>query len=116
MIRLSSFPAAGAWAHILARWTGTSMQIYLNGTLQGSVANSDFTGSGGSNLTFGRGVNASTSFPGRMDDIRIFPAASIDAAKITKLASQRGYQPSSGDFDNSMAGGMSGAMTGGMAS
>ena len=117
VIKMSTFPAANVWAHVVAVWSGTTMSIYLNGTLQGSVANATFGTVAGTNLTFGRGSGAGNSFPGRMDDIRIFPSASIDSTKITLLASQRGYQPASSDFEAAgMFGGMSGSMTGGMAS
>lgn len=85
VILMSSPPGANVWVHIVIVWTGTTMRLYKNGTLQGSVSNSTFASTPGTNLTFGRGSASSTVFPGRMDDIRLFSAITLDASDVSFL-------------------------------
>ena len=56
-------------------------------------------------------------FAGLIDDVLLY-LTGLDATNIGYLASQRGaiYAEASGDFESGMFGGISGAMTGGMAS
>jgi len=110
---------AGAWAHVIIVETGSVGKLYVNGSY---VA--DFTGgSAGSinsrKLSIGRQDIANGTFNGRFDDLRVFGTTldATDAAYLYNSNSGRGRLSQSSDFDLlGMFGGISGAMTGGMAS
>lgn len=109
----------GNWHHVGMVATPSSVIVYVDG-----VAVTTGGGTGGilsvvhsRSITIGTNVGGAygTNFLGRIDDSRLFHSA-ISAGSFVSLATRRGYQPSAGDFESNMAGGMSGSMTGGMAS
>ena len=60
------------WTHIAATYDGASLNVYVNGALTGTVANSSGLPSGIDEWYFGKAANGSNLFPGIMDDIRIW--------------------------------------------
>lgn len=104
------------WLHFVCVRTAAGTTLYRNGVSVATGSAGTVTASSQSILigtdyrpATGRHINA------KWDDLRLF-SVPISAASAVSLASKRGYQPSPGDFESNMAGGMSGAMTGGMAS
>ena len=60
------------WTHIAATYDGSSLKIYVNGTLTGSVANAGGLPSGTDAWYLGRAADGSSFFPGTMDEVRIW--------------------------------------------
>lgn len=124
-IRASTAPtiaaSVGVWNHFVLTATSLTSNtvgdwaLWVNGAAQTVVAGSASSAFG--NASSRIGVDGLGDDPAncRLDDIRVFTEV-ISGTKISSLYSKRGYQPSAGDFESNMAGGMSGAMTGGMAS
>jgi hypothetical protein len=63
------------WTHIAATYDGSSLKVYVNGTLTGTVANSSGLPAGVDTWYLGRSANGSSYFPGTMDEIRIWNSA-----------------------------------------
>ena len=78
------------WTHIAATYDGSSLNVYVNGTLSGTVANSSGLPSGADAWYFGKAVSGSNLFPGNMDEIRIWNVArsqsDINTYKNTTIA------------------------------
>ena len=73
------------WSHIVCQKTGSVYQIWLNGTLNGSVTTSIDLDVGNENVFFiGGSPNTSSFFHGSMDEIRIYNTA-ITSEKIPYL-------------------------------
>jgi len=60
------------WTHIAASYDGSSLKVYVNGTLSGTVANASGLPSGADAWYFGKAASGSNLFPGTMDEIRIW--------------------------------------------
>ena len=105
----STVISTGVWFHIAVTYTwgtGSTMQIYFNGSLVAGSwttgnGNVTFTGTSGPKQKIGRmqhtGVTSFFSWTGLIDDLLVWNAI-IDAANIGYLASQRGaiYQQLAG--------------------
>lgn len=115
LITVTSQTWPGGWTHLAFIASGSSVSFYRNGTLLGTGAAPSSVASGSKAWYLGDWSAGGFCLNGRMDDARVFDRA-ITAGEVMLLASRRGYQPSPTDFESNMAGGMSGAMTGGMAS
>jgi len=106
------------WQHHIVTYDGTSLRAYRNGTQIGSTTTGGRSMTGVSRIgdyVSGAAAGDGNQFIGGLDDIRIFSRV-VSSDERTLLASQRGYQPASSDFETvGMFGGMS-VMTGGMAS
>jgi len=78
------------WTHIAATYDGSSLNVYVNGTLSGTVANSSGLPSGADSWYFGKAASGSNLFPGNMDEIRIWNVArsqsDINANKNTVIS------------------------------
>ena len=97
----STVISTGVWFHIAVTYTwgtGSTMQVYLNGSLVAGSwttgnGNVTFTGASGPKQKIGRmqhtGVASFFSWTGLIDDLLVWNAI-IDAANIGYLASQRG--------------------------
>lgn len=95
-----------------------AVQFFFNGTAVGTA-----TGGTGGTPAFSAAIMGSSGLgplgfnaAGMFDDFRIFNTART-SDQFATLASKRAYQPATSDFETAgMFGGMSGTMTGGMAS
>jgi hypothetical protein len=63
------------WTHIAATYDGSSLKVYVNGTLTGTVANTSGLPSGIDAWYVGKAASGSNLFPGTMDEIRIWNVA-----------------------------------------
>jgi len=122
-------PSAAVWRHIVAVFNGTEtgnanrLKIYVDGTQQtlsftGYTVPASTASPTSPESRLGTYYSAPVGFymAGRQDDTRLFQRA-LSGGEVSALASQRGYQPKTpSDFESGMFGGMSGEMTGGMAS
>lgn len=72
------------WNHIVGMWDGTTISIYVNGTLRGTDT---FSGSMTNNNTvqMGRCGRNTNNFDGKVDDVRIFNRI-LTSNEITALA------------------------------
>jgi hypothetical protein len=126
---VGSLISIGSWLHVVFTYDGTQtgnanrLKLYVNGvqkTLSFAGTIPSTTPSNTNKFTIGKETDGvQRAFFGKIDDVRVFTTNidSVDTTKVTLLASKRAYQPASSDFEPAgMFGGMSGAMTGGMAS
>lgn len=115
-------PNLNEWVHLVGTYDGSNVRIYLNGTLIQTVAQTGNLVVTSEPFWIGAiplsGVPISP-FLGRIDDVRLWDQQ-VDGTDVSTLwasGAGRGKQASSSDFEIAgMFGGMSGAMTGGMAS
>ncbi|HVE60143.1 MAG TPA: LamG-like jellyroll fold domain-containing protein [Pyrinomonadaceae bacterium] len=85
--------STGEWHHVAAVYDGTTIKIYLDGVLDGSV-NSGFAPTNGSaSLKIGaRGDDANTRLNGLIDEVRIFNRA-LSAAEVQSLVTNDSTPP-----------------------
>jgi hypothetical protein len=74
---------ANTWTHVAGVYDIGMMVVYINGVAYGSKSPGNGPGDGTSPLEIGR--NSSQSFPGWIDDVRIYDRA-LSAAEIAELA------------------------------
>jgi endonuclease/exonuclease/phosphatase family metal-dependent hydrolase len=82
----------GAWRHLVGQYTGSAVEVYIDGTLAGSRA---LTGSGtiqyslGTGFTLGRHGNGGSNhfFKGALDQVRVY-GRSLSAAEIQSLTAE----------------------------
>ena len=106
-----------SWVHLLlAVCVGLPSKFYVNGSLVSTAGANTTSIPSGTKLAIGRGGDWNAVYlNGRWDDFRIIDRV-VTSPEVSQLSSRRAWQPISGDFEHGMFGGMSGAMTGGMAS
>jgi hypothetical protein len=107
--------ADGTWHHLAVRRSGGNITLWIDGIQSSSPAASTANMTNVQTRLCGITLSDSFNIAGRVDDFRVF-GLGVSDANLVKLASKRGYQPSSFSDDGGMFGGMSGSMTGGMAS
>lgn len=111
--------STGAWTHVVATYDGTTARLYVNGTQTASKAVSGTLSNSGRPFYLGSYYDTTFVLDGRLDDVRGFNQ-NLDSADVAYLyfsGNGRGRQNISSDYEPSgMFGGISGAMTGGMAS
>ena len=76
----AALPAA-TWTHVAATYDGTTVRLYVSGTLVGSAAASGNISASGSPLSIGGTAAYGEYFNGRIDDVRIYNRA-LSAAEI----------------------------------
>ena len=88
---ISTITSTSEWYHLAGVFTGTHYQIYINGALDNSVADSTKLASGTGKLSIGRkGETAANYFNGLIDEVGIYPRAkTADEIKIDA----RGWSP-----------------------
>jgi hypothetical protein len=76
----------GVWYHVVGTYDGTNVKIYVNGSLENSVAYSTTPGTTNQPLVIGRWYGNYDDYytDGKIDQIRIFNKA-ISADEVTKL-------------------------------
>jgi hypothetical protein len=93
---LVSLLAAGAWNHMIGTYDGTTMRLYVNGTVTGTTAalpSIDYTMGAGEGLTIGYYGNNGTPanyYTGDVAECAVWDAA-LSQGEISALA--RGYSP-----------------------
>jgi hypothetical protein len=81
----TNYPTDGnTWIHVAGTYDGTTMRIYYNGALQGSVAGPPAINTNNEPLRVGQN-DASRFFKGAMDDVRVYNRA-LSGEEIAGLA------------------------------
>ena len=89
------------WYHLGSTWDGSTLRLYVNGSLANSIAQTLNPQTGTGAMSIGNARNVSGTLPatygsgplaGRVDDLRYFHRV-LSASEMTILASRRGYQP-----------------------
>ena len=82
----SSYPlSSSAWMHVAATYDGTTIRIYINGLLEGSVAGPAAIATNSLPLSLGAQSDASRFYTGLLDDARVY-ATALSATEIAALA------------------------------
>jgi VCBS repeat-containing protein len=74
-----------AWMHVAATYDGTTLKLYINGVLEGSVAGPAAIAINSLPLSLGAQSDASRFFKGLLDDARVYSTA-LTATQIAALA------------------------------
>jgi hypothetical protein len=75
----------GAWHHVVGVYTGSQLQMYIDGVLDNSVASTGAISRNGYSVQIGRNAEvASKEFDGRIFDVRIYSVA-LSAADVAEL-------------------------------
>jgi glucose/arabinose dehydrogenase len=72
-------PAANVWTHIAATYDGSTLRIYVNGVLTGSVNRTGAIDASASPLRIGGNTYAGEFFAGLIDEVRIYSTARTQA-------------------------------------
>ena len=88
----STAMVVGNWYHIVGTFDGSTVSIYLNGSLQASGTHALTLASGNKAFRFGNNLNSDGQLNGSLDDIRIYNRA-IPASEVRELylESSQGY-------------------------
>ena len=73
------------WQHVAASYDGTTMKLYVNGTLEGSASATAQPANTSYPLQIGGNTTQGYWFPGAMDDVRLY-GAPLSAADVAALA------------------------------
>ena len=80
------YPSSGTtWIHVAATYDGATMRIYVNGTLEGSVAGPASIAANTNMLSIGGQSDGTRTLLGQMDDARVYNRA-LTACEIGVLA------------------------------
>ena len=73
----TSYPYDGSWTHIAATYDGTTMKLYINGVLEGTLTGPTLITSNSNNLVIGTDAAAleTKNFNGRLDEVRLWNVA-----------------------------------------
>jgi hypothetical protein len=93
-VRSPATVPANAWTHLATTYDGTSLRLYVNGTLVTTRALTGAIGATSNPLRFGGNAVWPEYFQGRMDDIRVYNRALSGAEVATDMATPIG-QPAS---------------------
>jgi hypothetical protein len=80
-VRGTSAPPLNAWSHVAETYDGTTLRVYLNGTLQGSKAVGGALSTSNGPLSIGGNTVWGEWFAGAIDDVRVY-ARTLTAAQI----------------------------------
>ena len=81
----TTYPTNGTWMHVAATYDGTTIRIYINGLLEGSVAGPAAIATNSLPLSLGAQSDASRFYTGLLDDARVY-ATALSATEIAALA------------------------------
>ncbi len=89
VVGATSIPANN-WTHVAGHWDGTTLRVFVNGVLDGTLAATRNPKAGNSALKIGERGNGGTPFFGMIDEVRLWnvarTGAQIVAAKDVCLA------------------------------
>lgn len=75
----------GVWSHVTATGDGTTLRVYVNGALDGSIAYSGIVKDVSGVWAIGRDIaNAANPFTGNLDDVRMYKRA-ITGPEVTAI-------------------------------
>jgi hypothetical protein len=81
----------GAWHHIVGVYTGSQLQIYIDGVLDNSVAATGVISQNAFNVQIGSNAGvAGREFDGKIHDVRVYSVA-LSAARISQLYGNIGH-------------------------
>ena len=86
-LQLASLPPTGTWVHIAAVYDGSTMSLYYNKVLKGSIARTGMVPTSSSDLYIGTknaGAPSGDRFKGVMDEVRLYNYA-MDADGLEAL-------------------------------
>ncbi len=66
---------AGVWTHVAGHWDGTTLRVFVNGVLDGSLATTRNPKDGPTALKIGERGNGGTPFNGVIDEVRLWSGA-----------------------------------------
>lgn len=69
----------GTWTHIAGTWDGTTMKVFVNGILEGSLPTTGAFPTVSNSVRVGGSINGSEYMDGLIDDVRIWNIARTDA-------------------------------------
>ena len=76
---------AGVWYHVAGLWDGTNLQVYVNGSLDGTTLASRGPQPGNTPLKIGERGNGGTPFNGVLDEVRLWNTARTPADLLTNM-------------------------------
>ncbi|MFB6192942.1 MAG: LamG domain-containing protein [Candidatus Nanohaloarchaea archaeon] len=65
----------GSWLHFVLSWDGTESKLYLNGNHESTTSANMTLNTTSNNLSIGANPDGASSFPGTIDDVRIYSRA-----------------------------------------
>lgn len=89
----TTYPTDGTWIHIAATYDGTTIRLYVNGTLENSMAASISIASNTLPLGLGAQSDGTREFSGSVDDARVYNTA-LTQSEIQALMSTWSPPPS----------------------
>jgi hypothetical protein len=81
----TSYPTNGTWIHLAATYDGTTIRLYVNGTLEGSTTGPASITTNTLALALGAEPAGTRPFAGTLDDIRTY-TTTLTPTQITTLA------------------------------
>ncbi len=118
-IRTTGLPAGsltdGQWHHIVLQRTGTRVELYVDGRLQGSTTSAGVMGAAGP-LRLGRGSSNTLWWNGALDDVRVYRRA-LSVPELTALSQERllAHYPLDGTAEEATGQGHDGVVQGAVA-
>ena len=79
------YPIDGSWQHVAATYDGTTIKLYIDGVLEGSMPWTGTIASNATALGIGAQSNNTRWFQGDLDDVRLYNRA-LSAGEIAALA------------------------------
>ena len=118
-IRTTGLPAGsltdGQWHHIVLQRTGTRVELYVDGRLEGNTTYAGVMGAAGP-LRLGRGSYNTLWWHGALDDVRVYRRA-LSAPELATLSQERllVYYPLDGTAEEATGQGHAGVVQGAVA-
>ena len=78
----NSTPSTGAWHHVVGTWDGTTLKLYVDGTLQTTTATPGSANLSYGSLTLGSQAGSAYYFAGSLDEVAIYSTA-LTGTRIT---------------------------------
>jgi hypothetical protein len=91
-LRVSSVTSVndGAWHHVVGVYTGSQLQIYIDGKIDNSVASTGVISRNGYNVELARNAVTGKEFDGKIHDVRVY-SVPLSASKVSELYGSIGH-------------------------